>query len=204
MIYLTADWHVGSNERVKDTFSPFNSSKGMMNQLLFNTNMTVTESDTLVIVGDFCNYSNGEFDCWMECFDVIKKINCNVELLLGNNELRLVSETTISVSEFIDMCIKSGIKSVDVYKRIKTESGEVLHVAHMPQSRDEDGINVFGHCHCTGPITGLGYNVSCFCNHFRPVSVDQILKAKQYVKEYFMLDTAEILLSESGYCGWGN
>lgn len=201
MLWFTADWHVGGSFKDRGLFTHFRSGDEMIDTLVENTNKSVDKDDRLIIVGDLCDYTPNNPNNWRSGLDIIKEIKCNVELILGNNEIRLMEAEGITYSEFNEMCINSGIKRIMFNQYYHLLNGDVIYVVHRPVHSKKGILNVFAHVHNTGPITGLGYNVTCFCNDFYPVPLTKIMEARNLVNEYLSIDKSSILLSTSGYEG---
>lgn len=202
MIWFTSDWHAFSDERVSSTFSPFSSGTEMTEVLIANVNSLLKPDDVLYIVGDFVNYTAIDTESWRDGLAVAKQLNCRVELLLGNNEKRLICDQKLTIQRFQHLCRKNNIRNVREYKLIRRSNGKMLFVAHKPIDCMANTLCAFGHIHTLGPITGLGYNVCCFCNHFRPVSLEQIEQACALVKEYFGHERSARKLVSTDWKNW--
>lgn len=199
MYWFTSDWHSYGVFEDRGTFTPFSSSNEMLSNLIANTNRVVDVDDTLIIVGDLCDWMPNNKDVWEDGLEVAQSLKCNVELVLGNNEIRAMEYKDLTFSEFEDICDCHGISKVHKNIKLDVGNGEWFYVTHEPKSCIRGYINVFGHIHMTGPITGLGYNVSCFINNYTPVSADKILTAKKLVHKFEIKDPSALCLFTTSY-----
>lgn len=203
MLWFSADWHAYGEEDLRCQFTPFKTSEEMLNTLIENTNKVVPEDDTLIIVGDLCDWTPTNCDVWRKGLEVANYLKCNVELVVGNNEQRAMEQEKLSISEFAEICGDYGIFSVQFSRNIRLTVSERIYAIHDPRMARKDAVNIFGHVHLTGPFTGVGYNVSCYCNNFYPISLDTILAAKKVVNMYESKDASATLVTSTPYGdGW--
>lgn len=202
MIYFTSDWHAYCSHEVRLQLTPFKSSKEMIAALIKNTNEEVSWDDTLVFVGDLCDYTTTHHTWWREGLAIARLLNCNVELIVGNNEQNVMDYEGITPGLFTEICKSYGISKVSYSGTFEATDGDKVFATHRPTDCRKGTTNVFGHIHLTGPITGIGYNVSCFVNGFRPVSIDKILYARSVVNQYESIEPSAIKLFTEGFNGY--
>ncbi len=168
-VFFTADTHFGLVDYegiVKRDFRPF-ASVQEMNEAIINLWNTQTDSDDIIYhIGDFVNYNKKDIDSYETCFDLVKKINAKVILILGNNEKRLVSQKFDGDFDvFRDYLLKKGFYDV-VEDGLELDMfGVKLYLTHQPKDHKEEMINLFGHIHGCCFVKNYGFNVGVD-NHY--------------------------------------
>lgn len=184
-LWFTSDSHFASDRIIVREHRPFKNSAEFASQVIQLWNDQVSVGDMLYIVGDFCSYSFDEADVWGIGLHYVTHIKCNVFLVLGNAEERLIKEEFHNnFEEFRTYCKSIGF--YDVALSIDVNScGRTLHLVHKPSQSIPGMINLFGHVHrATGLFKQCGYNVSCDVTHFYLTSEQDIVDYEK-VRELF-------------------
>lgn len=177
MIYVTSDLHFGSeNKNLIELGRPFKSLEVCENTLINNINETCTKDDILYVVGDYFNCSHNDSDSYLQAIKTVRKINAQVLLILGNNEMRLIRKHfNNNFTVFRKWCMANGFMDVkyDAYIDIR---GKKFFLTHSPSDSRLGVLNLFGHVHKTVQITSFGIN--CFADLYwlRPLDEDTIFK----------------------------
>ena len=86
MNYYISDLHFGHGNIIKFDQRPFATVEEMTHVLIRNWNSTVTNQDTVYILGDFCW---GKETDWIRILD---KLNGNKVLIRGNHDIKDMSD----------------------------------------------------------------------------------------------------------------
>lgn len=171
MIFYIADTHFGDERIMKLCHRPFGSVTEMNKKIMQNWNKTVTEDDTVYVLGDFA-LNDAEAK-------IIKYLRGKKFLLVGNHD-RVLTNKTLKYFEITDkiMTIK--------------DNGRSVCLCHYPLLSYENsvygGYHIFGHLH--NNKKDIAYDIMkklplCFnCgvdeNDFMPKTLnDLILQAKE-------------------------
>ena len=134
MNYYISDLHFGHGNIIKFDQRPFTTTEEMTHVLIRNWNSTVTNQDTVYILGDFCW---GKEPDWIGILD---KLNGNKVLIRGNHDLKNMSVN-----------LKSKFADIKDYKEID-DNGRTVIMCHYPilaykHSFDPNTFMLFGHVH---------------------------------------------------------
>ena len=186
-VWFTSDTHFGSERTLQLSKRPFKTVEEMDNAIINNWNNTVNEADTVYHLGDFGNY------------DVIKKLNGKVFLIIGNYEQKDIENTYKREDDFKAIMINRGF--YDVYSSIfskwfNTQNKDYepkhihLYMAHEPlQIKDnmimDNSFNIFGHIHEKQMVKRYGLNVGTDCHYFCPIDIDTILFYRNAIMNFY-------------------
>lgn len=184
MNYFTADTHfMGKLILIREN-RPFDDEYKFIDYIVNLWNKQADKNDIIYHLGDFTNFNGSENNpqLALEGLSVVKNINANVVLIIGNNEERIIKNLfNDDFDYFKKFCINLGFKDVLKEKYIKLYSQDV-YLNHYPKNHKKDLINLFGHTH---RITGLwkpyGLNMGCDLNHFflyTEYEINRILQEK--------------------------
>ena len=130
MIFYTSDMHLGDERILRLSCRPFASVEEMDAALIRNWNQTVSEEDTVYILGDLA-YND-------EAAQKVRKLKGRKALLLGNHDAGLTLETL------------NCFERVDKIMTI-TDGGYSVCLCHYPLLSYENsiygGYHLFGHLH---------------------------------------------------------
>lgn len=182
MNYFTSDLHLGSNEKLKRENRPFKNDKDYYKKQIKAINKKVHLWDKLYVIGDLCNYNRINHN-WKVGLKAVKDIHCDVILIIGNNEQRVIDDKFRgSFKLFRNYCIKLGFKDVkeDAYAKV---NGTRVYLNHFPSKHKNGIITLFGHTHkATGLYKPYGLNVGVDLNNFEPYSeadIEELLERKK-------------------------
>ena len=189
MKWFTSDWHMYSDFVIDFERRPFENGIAMSQALLDSVNSLASPNDTLFILGDFCDYKPDNKLIWEKAFDSVTDIGCSVELILGNNEYRLLAdEFNGNSSAFETFLLSKGLKAVHHSLDIGI-SGIDLHLNHFPSGTVPNKFNLFGHTHRSGGLYHPnGMNVGVDMHYFKPLSEVDIQHYYIRHKEYWSKD----------------
>lgn len=175
MYFFTADLHFGEEEIIERESRPFENTKEMEDAFVNNVNKVASKDDTLYVLGDWINY-NSQRKSDLSAFEIVKRIDPKVILIMGNNEQRFLDEMfNGDLKAMREAVINMGFSDLLPEDDVKI-GGETFHLIHRPTDHKEGCMNLFGHTHrCTGLWKSFGLNVGIDLNYFRPFSEADIL-----------------------------
>ena len=184
MYFFTADLHFGEEEIIERESRPFENIKEMEDAFVSNVNRVASKEDTLFVLGDWINY-NSKFHSDISAFEIVRRIEPEVILIMGNNEQRILEDVFNGDFEKLRTTVV-GMGFSDVLPEGDVEfGGESFHRIHCPVDHKEGCMNLFGHTHrCTGLWKSFGLNVGIDLNYFRPFSETEILRILKQKREW--------------------
>ena len=189
MLFFTADLHFGDNETIERESRPFEDISEFTEAVVANINKVASSEDILYVLGDWINYNSKnhpELEGCKKIFEISKRMNPKVILVLGNNEERIVRDKYDGNfqkmrSDLISLGFEDVLKEGDI-----EINGEPIHLIHCPVDRKEGSINLFGHTHRgTGLWKPFGLNVGIDLNFFRPFSEKDIIFLLETKREWW-------------------
>ncbi len=169
MIYYTADLHFGSQSVLEETGRPFSSPEEMDEALIANWNQTVTDEDTIYVIGDIGSHFT-PFPA-----EQLSLLKGHKHLIRGNHDTGYEDQEKLldyfeTVTDFLEI-----------------DDGEFHNtLCHYPIVYIQKGYMIHGHIHTTKKeiheiLTTLPrvMNAGVDVNGFRPVTLDQLIKNNQ-------------------------
>ena len=164
MIYYTADLHLGYGPILR--YRPFDTVEEMDRTLIDNWNATVTDADTVYIVGDF-SYNNGQVPG-----HYFSQLKGQKHLIRGNHDTPLED-----AHRLLNYC-----QSVVDFWELD-DNGEHILLSHYPMIYDKGGYMIHGHIHAHRSqayrllqqlprVLNCGVDV----NYFRPVTLQELIE----------------------------
>ena len=188
MLFFTADLHFGDNETIERESRPFTDVSEFEETIVSNVNKVASSEDILYVLGDWINYNcinHPDLEACQKTFEISKRMNPKVILVIGNNEERIVRDKYDGDfqkmrSDLISRGFEDVIKDGDI-----EINGEPIHLIHCPVDRKEGVINLFGHTHrWTGLWKPFGLNVGTDLNFFRPFSEKDIIYLLEHKRDW--------------------
>lgn len=176
MNFFTADIHFCDESTMRSDNRPFKSVKEYDNFTIKQWNKVAKKGDTIYVVGDLLDCDGPNSKEWEQGLKLIKKINADIILIIGNNEQRVIKMFfNNNYNDFVKACKEHGIK--EVYKNHDLEFANYkFHLTHQIKDGKKNRTNLFGHTHlCSGLYHPYGLCVSCDLNHFRLFTEEIIL-----------------------------
>lgn len=176
MKFFTSDIHFCDKGTIINDNRPFKNIKSYDNYVVKHFNKTAKKGDIIYVAGDLFKCDGPNNFEWVEGLKLIKRINADIVLIMGNNEQRIVKYFfNNDFDAFVEHCKKFGIK--EVYKTLDVEfGGKKFHLVHQIKDGDKRKINLFGHTHlCSGLYHPYGLCISTDLNHFRLFTEEIIL-----------------------------
>ena len=164
MIYYTADLHFGYAPILKQR--PFHTVEEMDQVLIDNWNQTISDEDTVYIVGDF-SYNNGKVPG-----QYFSQLKGRKHLIRGNHDTPLEN-----ARELYRYC-----ESVVDFWELDDDGCHIL-LSHYPMIYAKGGYMIHGHLHAHRSkayellrqlprVLNCGVDV----NHYRPVTLQQLIE----------------------------
>lgn len=166
--FFSADTHFGSERTLELSRRPFATVFEMDEELIKLWNKTVYPEDKVYHLGDFGNY------------DILKRLNGHVILILGNYELKDIEEGKITREELVE---KYGFEAV--YDNLNIPELDGIFATHCPEDCKKDEFNLFAHIHGRQLCKRYGLDVGTDGHHFRPVSIDDVLFYKKAIECFY-------------------
>lgn len=174
-IWFASDTHFTSMGMLVRENRPFKSVYAYDKYVLKLWNEQVEEEDEIYHLGDFIDYTGKTNKYWREALNYVQQIKCNVTLIIGDMEEKVIQDVYGDDFErFQEYCLSVGFKSVyrDKYLEI---NGETYYLNHFPTKHKDGCINLFGHIHrATGFYKPYGLNLSIDLNHFYLYDINEV------------------------------
>lgn len=173
MNYYTADLHFGHKGVIDFDHRPFENVEGMDEALISLWNQRVNHDDHVYILGDFC-YRNEKSAEWY-----LRQLKGHKHLVLGNHDTRLLDDE-VAMGYF---------DSIDKMMHV-SDGGKEICLCHYPMSEwygsYKGHLHFYGHIHNKRDETWAhmnqrenAYNVGCMLHGYRPVRLNEIVKANR-------------------------
>lgn len=166
MIYYTADLHFGSNDQLKKRTMQFSTIEEMDDTLIRNWNQTVTEDDTVYLVGDVGDHGlpfPGEF---------VSQLKGHKHLIRGNHDTGYTPQ-----DQLLDY-----FETVTDFNEID-DQGYHITLCHYPLVYVQRGYMIHGHIHCPEGTTRemlnnleRVLNAGTELNGFCPVTLKELIE----------------------------
>ena len=161
-IYLIADLHFGSKSIIRYENRPFKNVVEMDSCLIGNWNATVSEEDSVYVLGDFSFYSEEQDQ------EILSKLKGNKILIMGNHD------THRTPAQWRNL----GFSECSPWPIILNEffilSHEPMYInTNMPYG------NFYGHIHSNSSYKNVSKQSACVCVeriHYTPVSLECLIK----------------------------
>jgi len=185
MIYVTSDLHIGHDRGFIYAPRGFNTITEHDKALAENWNKTVSDKDTIYVLGDLMLGDN-EYG-----IGIIKQLKGKIRVILGNHDT--------SSREKLYRSIPDKIESVEYATIIKFNNYR-FYLSHYPtmtasfekESLSNCLIDLFGHTHNKDKFYNdipWMYNVAVDANNHTPVSLEEVIsncEAKVEECKYFL------------------
>lgn len=164
MIYYTADLHFGYEPILNQR--PFETIEEMDQTLIDNWNATVSDEDTVYIVGDF-SYNGGQVPA-----QYFSRLRGHKHLIRGNHDTPLENAQDLfrycdTVTDFWEL----------------DDNGTHILLSHYPMIYDKGGYMIHGHLHAYRShaydlLRKLPRVLNCGVdiNHYRPVTLPELIQ----------------------------
>lgn len=170
MIYYTADQHFGHENIIRLCGRPFMDVNEMDEALIFNWNCSVSNEDTVYILGDLIFRSSKAPSYYLE------RLNGKKHLVLGNHDHKWISSCALN----------KYFSSVTSYLEIK-DKGKRIALCHYPMLSwggiGRESYHFFGHIH--NNREGLAFetiqrmdhafNAGVEINGYAPVTLEELI-----------------------------
>lgn len=189
-MWFTSDSHLMSTGTIIRENRPFKTSIAFDRYVIDLWNKQVEEDDVIYHLGDFTDYKDDVSQSWREGLKYVKYIKCDVVLVIGNNEQRIIDNVYDgSFDSFRNYCINIGFKDVVKDKILEIDDNTYYYLHHLPSKYKKGYINLFGHVHkAIGLYSDLGFNVFCDLNYFQLYSLDDINTLIGTKNDYWIKD----------------
>ena len=166
--FFSADTHFDSERTLTLSRRPFANVEEMNEALIKLWNQTVAPEDKVYHLGDFGNY------------EILKRLNGKIILILGNYELKDIEEGKITREELVE---KYGFEAV--YDNLNIPELNGIFATHCPNDCKKEEFNLFAHIHGRQLCKRYGLDVGTDGHHFRPVSTEDVLFYKEAIEKYY-------------------
>jgi calcineurin-like phosphoesterase family protein len=176
MIYYTADLHFGHSNVIEMSKRPFKDIDEMDNALIALWNRTVSNDDTVYIVGDFAYRSSRPYSYYLE------RLNGKKHLIIGNHDRHLVkTENLAAYFQSVQQMtvVKDGQEQIVLcHYPIAEWSGYFrgwYHIhGHIHNARNQ----VFEYIKTQERMLNAGVDI----NNYKPVTFQELFVNNQYFK----------------------
>lgn len=160
-VFFTSDTHFSSDRALLLSKRPFDNTREMDLEIIRRWNKEVTPDSIVYHLGDFGNY------------DILKFLNGNIHLILGNYEYKEMENLGITKHDYKNWLLDKGFSGV--YDNLLYEPLKV-YMAHEPIKSRNLGSRycLFGHIHGRQKIKTFGIDVGIDSNNYFPMSEDDV------------------------------
>ena len=171
MNYYIADTHFGHKNVLLHDQRPFQNVDEMNAALIQNWNETVTDSDDIWVLGDFCYCSRNTPDFYL------KQLNGRKHLIIGNHDRSILQSSTAS-EYFV---------TIEHLRYLKDGTSNVI-LCHFPMA-DWSGkyrgfYHIYGHIHnaCNEVSEFMSrqertFNAGCMLHNYKPVTLAELMSS---------------------------
>lgn len=177
-IFFTSDTHFSSQRHLELCKRPYSTVEEMDLEMINNINKMVDENDILFHLGDFGKY------------EMVKKIDCNVRLVLGNYEYNDIEKFfNGDKDKFKRYLINLGF--YDVCDNLACPiRGRKVFMSHKPSEIPPTyenllDVHLFGHIHGQQRVKRRGLNVGVDCNDLKPLTWEDVLFYDKAIKDFY-------------------
>lgn len=156
-VFVTSDLHFFDKRILKSANRPFKDVSEMNDALIHNWNSVVSNSDSIICIGDF---SLGTKE---QLFDVVEHLQGNIYLVKGNHD-------KFSNQTYID----AGIR--DVFDNHASINNIIL--SHKPKKPKKGTAIIFGHVHDSPYYKDIYHDAACCCIEkwgYKPVELELLV-----------------------------
>ena len=184
MIFFTSDTHFGHDNIIKYCNRPYGSAAAMDFDLIKNWNTTVSESDTIYVLGDFIWGKDK-----LKIAGRVRGLNGQIILVRGNHDRDVIYEVEKLIGN------PSKFKVVD-YLELKCE-GYKFVMSHYPitswNGAATGSIDLHGHSHGMIPSTNQQYDVGVDANNhkYKPISVIDLISNLQKLPDHKFVEVVK-------------
>ncbi len=169
--FFISDTHIGQMTGYKLDRTPFDSFEEYDSEIIARWNKTVSDDDTVYHLGDFGDYEQ------------VKKLKGKIILVCGNYEK---GDMGRNFAKFREKLISLGFSDVikdGMFLKEKIGNSEV-YLTHKPTDCKKGCMNLYGHVHNLKPLKKNGFNVCVTYHDFTPVSLLDVTKYVDFIKNY--------------------
>jgi calcineurin-like phosphoesterase family protein len=180
MIWFTSDLHFGHANIIELCNRPFDSIQHMNDMLVENWNSTVSNDDTVYVVGDFA------MGIIADNLPIAQRLNGDKRLILGNHDRPFPTGKNLDrwYKEYSQYFTDIRITETVIVENI---SFEINHFPFYGDSHEGDRFSDFipidngqylihGHIHSTNKIVDNMIHVGTDAWDYKPASIDDILQ----------------------------
>lgn len=175
MIFYIADCHFGHDNIIRFCDRPFKNADQMDQAMIQNWNSSVTDQDTVFILGDMFFRSKNEEE-------IVSQLKGKKRLIVGNHDQDWMGKFKLD----------HYFESIDNFLEIKDE-GRHITLCHYPLlswNHFTDGYLIYGHIHNQTWLDFWPYilardnmyNAGAEINDYRPVTFDQLKENNERFK----------------------
>lgn len=176
MIYYIADIHFGHSKVIQMDNRPFETVEEMNSFIMEAWRSTVTDHDTVYILGDLC-YKSARPASWY-----LERLPGEKHLIIGNHD-KWVSSST-----------RNLLESVDYLKVIKDGDRKVT-LCHYPLAEwphyYQEGYHVFGHIHNNINSASKfmeneprALNAGVMLNGYKPCTLNELIQNREVRRDF--------------------
>ena len=182
MIYYVSDLHIGDETIFKKCNRPFKNVDEMKQTIIKKWNCKVSPDDIVYVLGDIADDNP-------KTIETYRLLNGHKHLIVGNHDHDILDDIRKSK-------IFESVKFIDLIE----DNGRKVCICHHPlmdwMEFNRDGCLIYGHVHNKTGANGHAYeqikkyyadkpafNCGVDVNGFEPVTLDEMIKAKEDCKD---------------------
>jgi calcineurin-like phosphoesterase family protein len=179
MIYFTSDLHFGHKNVINFDKRPFETTEEMDNFIINNWNKTVSNNDTVYILGDISFHVNIE-----DIVNNIQQLKGNKILIKGNHDNEyykkdIFKECFIDIKDYHEFKYNHKLFVLSHYPMLfynHQHSNGIMCYGHVHNSIEDEYIQYFKEYLKEKDIPCKMINVGIMNNEYRPISIDDLIK----------------------------
>lgn len=188
-LFFTSDTHFGADGIIEREHRPFKNAEEYKIKQIEIWNIQADENDIIKHLGDWVSFNDKEIDSWKDGFISVKNVKAQVDLILGNNEYRIIDKVySGNKQKFIEELQNIGFRNILDNEVVQLRNRKV-YLVNKPSQYNKDYLTLFGHTHrSTGLYKPFGFNMCTDLNYFRLYTEEDIEWLEEQAEKFWRAD----------------
>ncbi len=177
-IFFTSDLHFGHANIIKYDNRPFNSASHMDEEIIRRWNKTVSQEDTVFILGDISWYDD------KKTIQIVNRLNGHKHLILGNHDKKIggAKKCFESIKDYAELRYEGHtfiMSHYPIHFYNHQYKGAIMLYGHVHNNKDENKVQLLKGTLNKQDIPCKMVNVGIMMWDYRPVCIDKIIEREQ-------------------------